>query len=112
MTSFALCHRRGETTKSGVVAGKAEAQQVLGPVELAAPDMLPGQRIVDCLCMAMPNQAKQRGAADNRKSGCTKHVVQPIGLRSKHGASAFGPVLVQQCREAADVPQIRSTTLG
>jgi hypothetical protein len=96
----ALRQRGGETTESDVFGRQAEAQQILGPFEVAAPDMLSGQRLVDRSGIGMPYQAKQRSATDNRKADRAEHIVQSVRERFECFAGAIGPLLVKQGRSA------------
>ena len=73
----------GQTIETGIVGRQPEAQQVIGPLKTAAPDVLPGQGPVARAGIGVLRQPKQRGAADNGEPGRDQHGVQFDGLRLK-----------------------------
>ncbi len=91
-----------QTIKAGVAGRQTEPQQAFGPVEASAPDVLPRQCAVQLQCIGTPCEAKQRRAADDRKSALHKNLIKFARLLGKYAARPIGPWLVAQ-RSRADV---------
>src|ERR1700682_6381476 len=94
--------RRRQTIAAGVAGWQTEPQQVVGPVKASAPDVLPRQCGVQLQCIGMPGEAKQRRAADDRKSALHENLIKFARLLGKYAARPTGPWLVAQ-RGRADV---------
>ena len=94
--------RRRQTIEAGVAGWQTEPQQAFGPVEASAPDVLLRQCAVQLQCIRMPGEAKQRRAADDRKSALYKNLIKFARLLGKYAARPIGPWLVAQ-RSRADV---------
>src|SRR5258708_36689427 len=85
-----------QTIEAGVAGRQTEPQQAVGPVEASAPDVLPRQRAVQLQCIRMPGEAKQRRAADDRKSALHKNLIKFARLLGEYAARPIGPWLVAQ----------------
>ena len=91
-----------QTIEAGVAGRQTEPQQAVGPVKASAPDVLPRQCAVQLQCIGTPGEAKQRRAADDRKSALHKNLIKFARLLCKYAARPIGPWLVAQ-RGRADV---------
>src|SRR6185312_15222473 len=91
----------GEAVQSGIVRWQSESQEIVGPIEAAAPDVVTGKGRVEQPRFGMPRQPKQCGSTRDRPSRPGKNRIQLLGLTFQRGARAAGPRSVQQ-RGAAD----------
>ena len=91
-----------QTVEAGVAGRQTEPQQVAGAVKASAPYVLPRQCAVQLRCVGTPGEAKQRRAADDRKSALHKNLVKFARLLGNYAARPIGPWLVAQ-RGRADV---------
>ena len=83
--------RRRETRKPGIVRRQPEAQQIAGPVELAAPDALLGKRRMERLRTGMARQPEQRRSADDVETSRAENGIQLARLLAQILARAFSP---------------------
>ena len=75
-----------QTIEAGVAGRQTEPQQAVGPVKASAPDVLPRQCAVQLHCIGTPGEAKQRRAADDRKSALHKNLIKFARLFGKYAA--------------------------
>ena len=80
MALFAQRQRGGETTESGVVARQAETQQIVGPLETAAPDMLLGPKLAW--------RARHRECRTRRNSAVPPTIAKPAAPSTLSSLSA------------------------
>src|SRR5260370_38510512 len=89
-----------QTIEAGVAGRQTEPQQAVSPVKASAPDVLPRQCTVQLQCIGTPGEAKQRRAADDRKSALHKNLIKFGRLLAKYAARPIRPRPVAQRRRA------------
>ena len=90
----------GETIQPGIVGRQAEAQEIAGPIETAAPDMILAKDPVERSGLGMSRQSEQGGAANDRPSGFGQNCIQFLCLVLQGLACASDPRVVAQCGAA------------
>lgn len=91
----------GQAFQPGVVGRQAEAQEIAGPVETAAPDVIAGKNRMERSCFGMARQPEQSDATGNRPAGFGKNSVELVRLTLQRIARAGCPWSIQQ-RGVAD----------
>ena len=86
----------GQAREGRIVFGQAEPQEVCGPIEAAAPDMLSRQTFVQRRSIGVPNQTEQWSSPDDGAAGGLQNDIEP----SRSGLEALtcggGPSVVLQ----------------
>src|SRR4051794_36166360 len=93
--------RSREAMQAGVVRRHAEAQEIIGPVETSAPDMMLRQCGMQLRRLRMLHEPEQGRAAGNRKTCFHKDFVKRASLLLQRVARAVCPWLICQ-RGSAD----------
>jgi iron complex transport system substrate-binding protein len=89
-----------EAVKIVFMQRQAEAQQIIGPLETPAPDMLRSERRMHLLCIGVLHEPEQSGSPKNRETHNCQHGVEftrPVLDRAARGTCPF---LVAQRGEA------------
>jgi iron complex transport system substrate-binding protein len=95
-----LTERGSKTHHGGTVGRQSEAQEIVGPVEAAAPDVPLRQRSVNPFRAAMSRKTKQRCSANDLEPGLCEHSVERAGLTRKETDCLCGPGAILQGRGA------------
>src|SRR3954466_13408845 len=90
--------RSCKAMQAGGVGRQAKAQEIIGPVETSAPDMLLRHCGMQLRRLRMPGEPEQWRAAGNRKTCLHQNLVERIGLLLQRAAGAVCPWLIPQCR--------------
>src|SRR6266702_2278385 len=85
-----------ETVEIAVIRRQTEAQQIVGPLETPAPDVLRGERSVHLDCIGAPHEPKQSGSADQPETRFCQHGVELARLVLERVSRAARPFMVAQ----------------
>lgn len=79
---------------------QTEAQQIVGPLETPAPDVLRGERSVHLVCIGSLREPKQTGSANHPESRGCQHGIELARLVLKRVSRAVSPFMVAQRGDA------------
>jgi iron complex transport system substrate-binding protein len=94
MSDFA--ERALEPFEIGSIAREPEAQEIVGPIEAADPDLPAGEFVMPKLRVFDPHEAIERGAADERHPRLREHEIEGCGLTRELAARQILPIPILQ----------------
>lgn len=89
-----------QAREGSVVLGQAEPQEVLCPIEAAAPDMLLREAFMPCRSIVMPGKTEQIGSANDSEACILQDTVEPDCIRLQRHARARSPAFVAESGRA------------